>query len=268
MMENGRRSPVPLYFQLSSYLEDQIKSGALAPGTQLPSEKQLARDNEVSLITVRAAMRVLLDKRLVVRFPGKGTFVSENRRETRTWAIGSLDDLVATGLQSTMKLLWRRKVTPPERIAEKLGVAPQQKVYALRTLREAQGEPFMLTDTYHPPAIANRLKETDFTDERACYKLVISIVEEKCGVRVGRARQTMRMERATHDVNRLLGVEPAEPLLVVEREYIDESGELIEVAVARYRTDQYSYVIDLSSVEESERKFTILDIPRQRRTTA
>ena len=253
-MPTTRRSPVPLYFQLSSEIEEQIKSGVLLPGSQLPSEKQIARDSGLSLITVRAAMRVLLDKKRVVRYPGKGTYVAQSAKETRTWAIGSLDDLVSTGLRSTLKFIWRRKVTPPESIAEKLRIAPQEEIYALRTMREAQGEAFMLTDTYHVPDIGNRLRKADFTNAAARAKLVISIVEEKCGVRVTHARQIMRVERASQGVNQLLGVEPGEPLLVVEREYVDEDGRMVQVAVAHYRTDHYNYVIDLSTVEEDERK--------------
>jgi GntR family transcriptional regulator len=247
-----KRSPIPLYFQLSCLLEDQIKSGTFESGTPLPSEKRLAKDHDVSLITVRAAMKILLDKKLVVRYPGKGTFVCDPKNNVRTWAIGSLNDLVMTGYKSTMKLLWHRRVIPPQPVAERLQVPQRQKIYTLRTVRETEDGPFMLTDTYHPYAIATRLKRSDFTGKTAQSQLVISIVEEKCGLSVSHVRQMVRVERATQDVNRALNVAPGEPLLIIEREYFGPDFELIQIAIAHYRTDRYRYFIELSTFGESQ----------------
>ena len=255
------RSPIPLYFQISSQFEDQIESGVLAPGTKLPNEKQIARDYGVSIVTVRSAMRVMLDKKLVIRYPGKGTFIAEREAVRRVWAIGSLDDLVVTGHHSTMALLWRRKVFPPREMADKLGLSSRQRIYALRTVRATDSEPFMLTDTYHPPDIGNVLKKGDFSDLPARTKLVISIVEEKCGIKVQNVRQTMSIERASQDTARLLDVEPSEALLVVDRDYVTEDGRLVQTARARYRTDHYRYVINISHVAESETASNVYRMP-------
>src|SRR5690606_30090334 len=97
-MTDMKRLPIPLYFQIANDLEQQIKSGALRPDDQLPNEKALAASYGVSLITVRGAMRVLIDKGAVARYPGKGTFVARRDAPSHVWSIGSLDDLVSTGL--------------------------------------------------------------------------------------------------------------------------------------------------------------------------
>ena len=48
---------VPLYAQLEQKIELQIASRALHPGDRLPTEAQLARENGVSVITVRSRER-------------------------------------------------------------------------------------------------------------------------------------------------------------------------------------------------------------------
>ena len=250
-MPELRRSPVPLYFQLSTHLEERILSDEFLPGDQLPNEKQIASEYAVSLVTVRGAMRVLLDKKLVVRFSGKGTFVADRMPVKRLWSIGSLEDLVATGSRSELKLLSLQLIFPPVEIADKFGLKKSQKIYAMQTIRMTDTEPFMLTDTYHPPEIGSRMKKRDFEKDSSKFKLVISIVEEVCGIKVASARQVIGIENANQETAERLDVEPGEPLLAVDREYFTEDGKLIQIARARCRADCYRYVINVSRVDEN-----------------
>jgi DNA-binding transcriptional MocR family regulator len=50
-----RQSAVPLYRQIESYLRQSILSGSLAPDTQLPAMRRLARDLGINRITVENA---------------------------------------------------------------------------------------------------------------------------------------------------------------------------------------------------------------------
>ncbi len=59
-------------------LERLIVEGILAPGQQLPPERELAKQFEVSRPSVREAIQRLEAKRLLTRRQGGGTFVSEN----------------------------------------------------------------------------------------------------------------------------------------------------------------------------------------------
>ena len=60
---------------LAGLLERQILSGALAAGTRLPSERQLAEHFRVSRPVVREALRGLAERKLVQVAPGRGSFV-------------------------------------------------------------------------------------------------------------------------------------------------------------------------------------------------
>ncbi|MBF8999279.1 MULTISPECIES: pyruvate dehydrogenase complex transcriptional repressor PdhR [Vibrio] len=59
-------------------LERLIVEGTLAPGHQLPPERELAKQFDVSRPSVREAIQRLEAKRLLTRRQGGGTFVSEN----------------------------------------------------------------------------------------------------------------------------------------------------------------------------------------------
>jgi GntR family transcriptional regulator len=70
-------SGVPYYRQIVDQTAELIRSGRLAPGSQLPSVRELATQLLVSLITTRRAYADLEAAGLLVRRQGSGTFVAE-----------------------------------------------------------------------------------------------------------------------------------------------------------------------------------------------
>jgi len=66
----------PMYAQLRDILEDRIISQKLKAGANLPSERELCEEFNVSKHTVIKALTDLVAKGLVRREQGKGTFVS------------------------------------------------------------------------------------------------------------------------------------------------------------------------------------------------
>ncbi len=68
--------PLQRYEQIAERLADDIRSGLLAPGERLPSERDLARTLEVSRASVREAIASLQLQGVVETRKGAGTFVS------------------------------------------------------------------------------------------------------------------------------------------------------------------------------------------------
>src|SRR6202044_217740 len=68
--------PQPLYLQIADELEEQIRSGALSPGSQLPTEDDLRNKYRASRNTIRDAIKRLVGQGLVETRPGQGTFVT------------------------------------------------------------------------------------------------------------------------------------------------------------------------------------------------
>ncbi len=72
--------PVPLYYQVRVAIQKDILDGRLPPGTLLPSEKALCEQYGVSSITVRRALRDLVQSGHIYRENGVGTFVAPATR--------------------------------------------------------------------------------------------------------------------------------------------------------------------------------------------
>jgi len=69
----NRKSSDPLYIQVFHVLRRAVSETAPDSGTVLPSTTELARQFKVSQNTVRAAMRMLVESRLVCRIRHRGT---------------------------------------------------------------------------------------------------------------------------------------------------------------------------------------------------
>jgi DNA-binding LacI/PurR family transcriptional regulator len=67
--------PLPRYAQARRFLEELIRLQPLAPGDQLPSERDLAADFGVSQMTMNRAIQDMVREGLLYREVGRGTFV-------------------------------------------------------------------------------------------------------------------------------------------------------------------------------------------------
>lgn len=73
-----RALPVPIGVQLKGAVEYGIVSGALKPGTRLPSVRELAAAEGIAHVTVSHVYRDLKRDGLIVVRPGQGTYVADS----------------------------------------------------------------------------------------------------------------------------------------------------------------------------------------------
>jgi len=69
-------APEYLYLQLASLLREQIRSGQMPRRSAIPSLTDLAAEHDLAVVTVRKAIKVLIDEGLIVTYPGRGTYVA------------------------------------------------------------------------------------------------------------------------------------------------------------------------------------------------
>ena len=76
MLQVSKDSPIPLYQQLLNEIRARIASGEWPADTRPPTENELADELGISRVTVRQAMGAAVEAGLLVRVPGKGTYVA------------------------------------------------------------------------------------------------------------------------------------------------------------------------------------------------
>jgi GntR family transcriptional regulator len=139
----------PKYLQIYASLEDRISSGRWPAGSALPSQRELADEFGVSLMTLRQALQLLVDDGLVATRRGRGSYVAERY----AYDVGHLrsfaSDLTAQGAELSTRVLATETVTPPEAVGARLG--GPETVLRLRRLRLVGGRPLIVQTSYLPP---------------------------------------------------------------------------------------------------------------------
>jgi GntR family transcriptional regulator len=96
-----RKADVPVGVQLDWALCAQIREGALVPGQQLPTLRELAESTGLNVNTVRAVYRRLEQRGLIDTQQGSGTFVAAaptRAAELSSIAANAADEARATGV--------------------------------------------------------------------------------------------------------------------------------------------------------------------------
>jgi GntR family transcriptional regulator len=233
-MDIDRASPVPLYFQLASRIEQAISDGTLRPGARLENEIALADRLGLSRPTVRRAIQELVGKGLLVRRRGLGTQVVQ-RPLTRKVELTSLyDDLQQGSRHPATVLLSRAVIGADDRISEILGVAPDSPILHIRRLRSADEAPLAILENFLPAEFVD-ISEEDLR-ARGLYQLL-----RARGTTMSVARQRIGARSATLEESKLLEIKARGPLLTMDRTAFSNNGRAIEYGHHCYRPDLYSF---------------------------
>lgn len=230
-----RSGPVPLYFQVSSRLEEAIRSGRIPAGSRLENEIAIGQRLGLSRPTVRRAIQELVDRGLLVRRRGIGTQVVQGQAVTRQVALTSLYDDLQSGQHAPgTRILAHGIIAADETVAQQLGVLPGSPVVHLRRQRTTDGVPVAVLDNHLPEQFADIT--TEQLEQRGLYQVL-----RARGVSIRIATQRIGARRAQHDEPALLDIPRSSPVLTVERVAFDDSGRAVEYGQHCYRPDMYTF---------------------------
>jgi GntR family transcriptional regulator len=227
--------PTALYHRIQLMLRDQILAGHYAKA-RLPSEQELAVQFGASRVTIRKALDALQSEGLVVREHGRGTFTRSERasRPVSADVTGLLENLLALGLRTHVRVLEFGYVPAPEAVAEVLRVAPGTILQRAVRLRRYRQRPFSLATTWVIERVGRNWTRADMAKTRLLTLL------DQAGVVVVSANQRITATAADVAAASLLGVAVGAPLLRISRVVTDQHAEAVEYIQAQYRPDLYA----------------------------
>jgi GntR family transcriptional regulator len=227
----------PVYRRVSAYLRQEITSGTLSGGMRLPAERTLADLLQVSRISVRRALRELAEAGLIAPSTSRGWFVSELGLFERANALMSFSELGRSrGLEPSSRVL-SQKVRPADlNEADELEIAPGSPLLDLERLRFLDGLEIALHQVRVPVDRAPGIEQTDFSSAS-----VFEVLEDYHGIIPTRARWVIEGRPADERSARLLGLQPAAPLLLVSSTTTDQHDRPFELSRIDYRADRYRF---------------------------
>jgi GntR family transcriptional regulator len=216
-------------------LAARIRSGSLAPGQQLPTERELSEAFGVSRVTVRRAIASLTESGLVHAVQGRGTFVTSEHLAEPPNALMSFHDMAGDRVEVGAEVIETsvRPATITE--AEDFQIAPGAELFALERLRTLDQLPVALDFTLVPVVLDPGLPGFDWR----VASLYTALGE--AGHRPVAADYSVEAQPAGERAARLLGTGVGAPLLVADSRTYDPGGRLIVSGKISYRGDRYRF---------------------------
>ncbi|GLY68476.1 GntR family transcriptional regulator [Amycolatopsis taiwanensis] len=240
MVESATRTQrEPKYWALKQHLLDLLD--ALPPGSPIPTERSLATEFTVSRTTVRQALADLTAEGRLHRVQGKGTFAAEPKLAQRLQLSSYTEDMKAQGREPSSKLLEMDELQSDPELAKLLGIRSGAKVFRMKRLRLADGEPMALETTHLPLSRFRGLRR-----HVAAGASLYAVLHDQFGVEMERAEETIETALAGPQEADLLGADVGMPMLLLSRHSFGADGKPVEFVRSIYRGDRYKFVTTLT----------------------
>ena len=239
-MPLDEKSFVPLYYQLTEELRENIENGEWPPNSLIPSETELCEKYKVSRGTVRQALSQLVQEGLLYRKQGKGTFVAEPKITQQLNRFYSFaQDMREKGLRPSSLLLQKEKILPDSYIKNILGLKEEEMVYKIMRLRLADEEPLILETSYLVEELFPDLDKED-VEKVPLYDIIL----KKYRIKITRAKETFEPILIDEFEAKKLKIPVGSPALLVKR-ITYTTGIPFEFRKSVVRGDKCSYSVEL-----------------------
>jgi GntR family transcriptional regulator len=235
-----KRSPIPLYYQLAEAIRERILLGDLRPGDQLPAEREIGDRAGISRMTARQAIAYLVRQGFLVVRPGLGTFVAEPKLSYDPLHLLSFtEEVVHQGGRAESRVLEQAIVIPPGRVAAGLALAPEAAAVKIVRLRFAAGIPLLLETSFVPADLCPGLEQEDLASQS-----LYTLLEQRYGLRLTRALQTLEATTANDYERRLFDIASGTPMILLEGVTYLDSERPAEYFKAIYRGDRVKFELE------------------------
>jgi GntR family transcriptional regulator len=237
MTERVRSGPLPRYYQLREIIRERIMSGEWAPGSLIPSERELCERYGISRMTARQSITELVNEGLLYREQGKGTYVGQPKIAQQLLRLtGFTEDMQSRSQRPGAKVLSAEMWPADEATAERLRVKVGQPVYRLRRLRLADSRPLALETSCITFIGCERLLDRDL-ERDSLYRLLTDTFDQP----PLEAEQELEADLAGDEESRLLEVPVGSPVLRTRRVTTTRRNQPVEYATSVYRGDKYRF---------------------------
>ena len=209
-----------------SELKRLILGGEFEVGSKLPNEDRLCERFGVSRVTIREAVRGLIEDGLVVRRHGSGTYVTRRPLIQNSLDINFsyTEHFAASGFRPGRKLLGLRTIPATDEDAEALAVPPGTTLREVRRVRTADGRPAV----YSIDRIPTELLAADL--ERADYAGSMYRILTAADHPIAHAEAVLTPTVADKELARVLDVSPGTPIQQIRQIDYDDAGRPVMIS--------------------------------------
>ena len=218
-------------------IAEKILDGSYSQEQKLPSEYDLAKEFNVSRLTVRKAIDLLISQNLVVKQRGKGTYIMKQSDKFQSGQNGLLsftESAKAFGKTSKSVIIdFDTLSSVPKEITQKLQIK-NEAVFHITRLRYFDDDPMTIEEIFINPDYLPENIKPDML-EGSLFKLI----EEK--IDISYSHQEIEAVLVTESLAEHLKVPIGDPVPLVHTITYSASGTPILFDNSYYRADKYTF---------------------------
>lgn len=227
------------YEKIAFDIKEDILSEKYKPNEQLPFEKELCEKYNVSKMTVKKALDLLVNDGLIIKRRGSGTFVKDmtEKEIQRIIEKKQFSGLTTTsiGHKVTSKVLEFKIINATKEIADILKIEEDEFIYFVHRVRYVDDKAVVIEKTYIPLNLIPGMKLADVK------KSIYGYIKDKLGLNIQSAHSTVRAMKSDELDRKYLNLEKDEPILEVERVAYLDNGKVFEYSFSRHRYDKFEF---------------------------
>jgi len=235
--------PVALYAQLASILREKIMSGAWPHGYEIPTLEELSREYSLARVTVRQAIQILVNDKLLSSHRGRRTFVTyrPSNPDPKPLFV-SVDFMSSVTGDYAIEIISRDEVS-----AEYLGAAfhgrAEGAYMRVRKTDFESGTPYSTSTHFIAKDIFDRFPRD--ADRKV---KIARLVRDHSGRAIKDCRERISVVAVDYEEAGLLQCPYAAPAGKIVRVFVDANGVVLYLGVLLFRNDRFGIERDITSL--------------------
>jgi GntR family mannosyl-D-glycerate transport/metabolism transcriptional repressor len=197
-----------MYRKIADAIRMKITQGEYRIGEALPTEAQLRVEFSVSRVTVRQALKLLIENEELESIQGSGTYVKKRKVNydidnqssfAEKWAHldgVTFSDVLAFEIQKASLSM-----------ADILEISEGERIYYIKRVRYIDQNPITVEETWMPTAMFPDLTYEIMQSSKYDY------IERQKGMIIDRSEQEILPILPSDDIIHLLSIEPSQPII-------------------------------------------------------
>jgi GntR family transcriptional regulator len=222
-------------------IQEAIKQGKFPAGSQLPPEMELLQMMGISRTTLREALRILEEQRLIRKRRGLGTFVMERAIvKDMSQNFGITEMISQAGYTPGNRDFNIHLDKPSKVVSEKLGITENTTMVVIERVRTANQTPVVWTRDIIPQEFLEGWMPTiQELNQRSIY----DCLEEHTNIRIVSGIASFSPVQANREVAEKLNIQRNDLLLLIDQVDLDQSQRLVLYSAEYHLTDKFNFII-------------------------
>lgn len=228
----------PIYRHIANHIQSQISEGHLSAGDAISTEAELCKQFNASRVTVRQAIKMLIEENILESIQGSGTYVKKAPIDYNIYDMTGFEEKFEHAKQhARSEILNFEIIIPPKNILNILHLNENDKVYFIKRVRLIENRPITLEETWMPLYLFSDLTYEVMKGSKYHY------IEDQKGMTIDRSDQEILAIMPNEDTCHHLNISPKIPIIEkISIGYLAD-GTVFEYSKNFFKSSEYKFTL-------------------------